>query len=182
VLKGGMNAYQYAPNPAGWIDPLGLRKKNKNKKAPCPICSGTPCQGTKNPSRGASAFQSNKWYPNKDRWSNVILPKGTTVYTLYPYGPKPGGFFADGSTLAASKKSVSTYHDATQVGHSGNSKLFPRGPRQQVQAFTLKEDRCVGKAYALANDQYGPGGAQYYITAKDRMSMGKGLIMDLTSK
>jgi RHS repeat-associated protein len=178
-LLGGMNAYQYAPNPTGWIDPLGLR--NRKKKAACPICSGTPCGGTKNPSRGASAFQSNKWYPNKDRWSNVILPKGTTVYTLYPYGPKPGGFFADGSTLAASKKSVSTYHDATQVGHSGNSKLFPRGPRQQVQAFTLKEDLCVGKAYALANDQYGPGGGtQYYITAKDRMSMEKGPIMDLT--
>ena len=40
----------------------------------------------------------------------------------------------------------------------------------------------VGKAYALANDQYGPGGGvQYYIPAKDRMSMTKGPIMDLTS-
>jgi len=61
------------------------------------------------------------------------------------------------------RKSVGAYHEATQVGHSRNSKLLPRGPRQQVQAFTLKEDLCVGKAYALANDQYGPGGGtQYY--------------------
>lgn len=121
-------------------------------------------------------------HPNKDRWSNVILPKGTTVYTLYPYGLKLCGFFADAYSLAASKKSVSTYHEATQVGHSGkNSNLFARGPRQEVQAFTLKEDLCVGKAYALANDQYGPGrGTQYYITAKDRMSMEKGSIMKLT--
>jgi RHS repeat-associated protein len=146
-LLGGLNAYHYAPNPTGWIDPLGLRKKNK--KAACPACSGTPCRNARNPSRGASRFQSGDHYPNKDRWSNVILPKGTTVYTLYPYGPKPGGFFADASTLAASKKSVSAYHEATQVGHSGkNAKLFAFGPRQQVQAFTLKEDLCVGKAYA----------------------------------
>jgi RHS repeat-associated protein len=180
-LLGGMNAYQYAPNPTSWIDPLGLR--NRNKKAACPTCSGTPCGGTRNPSRGASRFQSNKWYPNKDRWSNVILPKGTTVYTLYPYGSKPGGFFADANTLAASKKSVNAYHEATQVGHSGKDPdLFPRGPRQRVQAFTLKEDLCVGKAYALANDQYGPGGGtQYYVTARDRMSMEKGPIMELTS-
>jgi RHS repeat-associated protein len=183
-LLGGLNAYQYTPNPTGWIDPLGLRPKNK--KAACPVCSGTPCGNTRNPSRGAAQFQSSDHYPNKDRWSNVILPKGTTVYTLYPYGPKgalPGGFFADASTLAASKKSVSAYHEATQVGHSGkNPDLFPRGPRQQVQAFTLKEDLCVGKAQALANDQYGlGGGTQYYITKKDRRSMKKRSIIDLTS-
>ncbi|WP_222429720.1 RHS repeat domain-containing protein [Cobetia crustatorum] len=35
-LMGGENLYQYAPNPTGWVDPLGLSKccndKNKNKK------------------------------------------------------------------------------------------------------------------------------------------------------
>ncbi|MGU5083999.1 RHS repeat-associated core domain-containing protein, partial [Escherichia coli] len=25
-MLGGINLYQYAPNPLGWIDPLGLRK------------------------------------------------------------------------------------------------------------------------------------------------------------
>jgi hypothetical protein len=112
-----------------------------------------------------------------------MLAKGTTVYTLYPYGPKPGGFFADESTLVASKKSVSAYHETTQVGHSGKDPdLFPFGPRQKLQAFTLKEDICVGKAYALANDQYGPGGGtQYYITAKDRMSLKKGSLTELTN-
>lgn len=79
------------------------------------------------------------------------------------------------------RKSVGAYHEATQVGHSRNSKLFPRSPGQQAQTFTRKEDLCVGKAYALANDQYGPGGGtQYYITAKDRISMERGPVMDLT--
>ncbi|WP_312484513.1 RHS repeat-associated core domain-containing protein [Massilia timonae] len=179
-LLGGMNAYQYAPNPTSWIDPLGLR--SKKTKISCPICTGTPCRGKKNPARGAAGFQSSRAYPNKDRWSNVTLPKGTTVYTLYPYGTKPGGFFADESTLAASKGSIRAYHEATQVGHSGNSDNFKFGARQKVQAFTLKEDLCVGKAYALANNDYGAGGGtQYYITARDRMSMEKGPIMELTN-
>jgi RHS repeat-associated protein len=179
-LLGGMNAYEYAPNPTGWTDPLGLRKRNK--RAACPACSGTPCGNTRSPARGAAAFQSSKWYPNKDRWSNVILPKGTTIYTLYPY-KKLGGFFADESTLAASKKSVNAYHEAVQVGHSGkDSDLFTFGPREKVQAFTLKEDLCVGKAFALANDQYGPGGGtQYYITAADRKRLKKRSIMALTN-
>jgi hypothetical protein len=176
-----MNAYQYAPNPTGWIDPLGLRPKTK--KASCPICSGTPCKGTQNPSRPAARFQSGDAYPNKDRWSNVMLTKGTTIYTLHPYGKKPGGFFADESILEASKKSVSAYHEATQVGHSGkNPALFLYGPREKVRAFTLKEDLCVAKAFALSNDQYGPGGGtQYYIVAKDRKNMKKGSLTELTS-
>ena len=33
-LAGGNNVYQYAPNPIGWIDPLGLCKD-------CPPCGGT---------------------------------------------------------------------------------------------------------------------------------------------
>lgn len=104
-----------------------------------------------------------------------------TVYTLHPYGPKPGGFFADESTLATSKKSVNAYHEATQVGQSSkNSDFFKKDARDKVQAFTLKQNLCVAKAYALANDQYGPGGGiQYYITAKDRLSMEKGPVMEL---
>ena len=178
-LLGGINTYQYAPNPTGWIDPLGLRKK---KNADCPTCSGTPCRGSNNPARGAEKFQSSDAYPNKDNWSNVMLPKGTIVYTLYPYGATPGGFFADESTLAESKKSVSAYHEATQVGHSGNSRHFKFSARQKVRAFKLKEDLCVGESYALANDQYGPGGGtQYYIGSKDRKKMKKGSLMDLTN-
>ena len=35
-LAGGINNYQYAPNPVGWIDPLGL---NKEKFCACPHIS-----------------------------------------------------------------------------------------------------------------------------------------------
>ncbi|WP_408063542.1 RHS repeat-associated core domain-containing protein [Vibrio nitrifigilis] len=36
-LAGGLNNYQYVPNPTGWVDPLGL----KNKKGGCP-CEHMP--------------------------------------------------------------------------------------------------------------------------------------------
>jgi len=108
--------------------------------------------------------------------------QGTTVYTLYPYGKMPGCFLADESTLAA-QKSVNAYHEATQVGHLGKDPyLFDFGPRRKIGAFTLKEDLCVAKAYALANDQYGPGrGKQYYIVAKDRKGKKNGSLTELTS-
>lgn len=110
-----------------------------------------------------------------------MLPKCTTIFTLSPYGKKPGGFFADESTLADSKRSVTAYHEATQVGHSGNSRHFKLSARQEVRAFTLKEDLCVAVAHALANDQYGPGGGtQYYIGSNDRKRLKKGSLQELT--
>ncbi|NIF45517.1 RHS repeat-associated core domain-containing protein, partial [Burkholderia sp. Tr-862] len=44
-LAGGINAWQYAPNPVGWIDPLGLSKQC----AKClPSCSDYTSRGSKN--------------------------------------------------------------------------------------------------------------------------------------
>ncbi|MGE1156580.1 RNase A-like domain-containing protein, partial [Pseudomonas kitaguniensis] len=36
-LAGGINAYQYVPNPTGWVDPLGLSSKPAN--CPSGVCS-----------------------------------------------------------------------------------------------------------------------------------------------
>jgi len=60
--------------------------------------------------------------------------------------------------------------------------MWPRlWPRLCDPGPAYVTDLCVGKAYALANDQYDPGGGtQYYITAKDRMSMERGPITELT--
>ncbi|MGY1955016.1 HNH/endonuclease VII fold putative polymorphic toxin, partial [Pseudomonas pergaminensis] len=40
-LVGGINAYQYVPNPTGWIDPLGLNANCPPKGTKSPEC-GTP--------------------------------------------------------------------------------------------------------------------------------------------
>jgi hypothetical protein len=71
---------------------------------------------------------------------------------------------------------------ATQVGHSGNSRHTTFAARTQVQAFKLTKDLRVGKASALANHQYGPGGGlQYFISKKDRRTLELGPTVALTS-
>ncbi|MDN8146342.1 hypothetical protein QZJ93_19060 [Acinetobacter baumannii] len=35
---GGDNVYAYAPNPVGWIDPLGLNSKSKNSEEENDTC------------------------------------------------------------------------------------------------------------------------------------------------
>ncbi|NIF22818.1 RHS repeat-associated core domain-containing protein, partial [Candidatus Pantoea multigeneris] len=42
-VLGGFNLYQYAPNPNGWVDPLGLAKV---------VCSGTPKDAQKKVTKG----------------------------------------------------------------------------------------------------------------------------------
>ncbi|OZO02254.1 type IV secretion protein Rhs, partial [Pseudomonas sp. IB20] len=44
-LAGGINAYQYAPNPTGWVDPLGL----SCKVGGCPGSNVDPLQSSKAP-------------------------------------------------------------------------------------------------------------------------------------
>ncbi|CAH5530977.1 putative deoxyribonuclease RhsA [Enterobacter cloacae] len=39
-LNGGWNLYQYAPNPLGWIDPLGLCKTESNADGKIRILQG----------------------------------------------------------------------------------------------------------------------------------------------
>ncbi|EUC19016.1 RHS repeat-associated core domain containing protein-containing protein [Burkholderia sp. BT03] len=39
-LAGGINVYQYAPNPVQWIDPLGLQK---TAGGACPLCNTQKC-------------------------------------------------------------------------------------------------------------------------------------------
>ncbi len=178
-LLGGSNDFQYARNSTGFVDPYGLASSPGAGSSPgCRACDD-PCAGTKNPSRGAGRFQGAGAYPGHDFWRNAVLRKGTTVYTLAPYGARPGGFFADASTLAASGGNSVQYHNLTQVGHAGVDPSM-RPARMKVQAFVVMEDICVAKSQALANPQFGPGGGtQYYVARADRLKLAPGPLLPL---
>lgn len=180
-LLGGHNVYAYAPNPVEWVDPRGLNRSkgkagstNENGAKKKQLCPTNPCK-TANPSQGARYFQSQKPYDKLDNWENIVLPKGTKLYTLAPYGNKPGGFFADQSTLEQANGSTIEYHGLVQVGHKGIAPdRFPRDPRIKVREFIVNQDICVARARALANTDYGDGGGlQYYITPSDRSALKK---------
>lgn len=160
ALLAGLNNYHYAPNPTGWIDALGLSKK-------CPkntTCN--PCIG-KNPAALATKWQGTAPYANIDVYANVVLKKGMVLFTLYPYGPKPGNYYSDKITVKSANGSATNYNNATQIAHAGNTPGL-RPMRKEVQGFTLTEDLCAATGKALANTNLGNGGGnQYFIEDSD---------------
>ena len=163
-LLGGLNSYSFAENPTIWTDPLGLAKK-------CPSnTSCNPCIG-KNPSAVAKSWQGKPPYIGVDTYTNTVLKKGTVLYALYPYGPKPGNYYSDKSTLSAANGSASAYHDLTQVAHSGNTPGF-KNMRTRVRKFILSEDVCAATGLASANPLLGIGGGnQYFIEELDILKL-----------
>lgn len=104
----------------------------------------------------------------------VIAKK--VLFTLYPYGPSPGNYFA-GSTTVLKGGSAQECNDAVQVAHAGNTRNA-RPMRTQVQAFVVKEDICVAKGTALANPHLGTGGGtQYFIENGDKSKLTGGPIL-----
>ncbi len=177
-LLGGINTHAYAPNPIQWADPLGLsskKLKSTGSGAKCPKCN--PCAG-KNPTALARSWQgpTKAPYVGVDSYTNTVLKKGTVLFTLYPYGPSPGNYFA-GSPTVLKGGSAQGYNDFVQVAHSGNTRNA-RPMRTQVQAFVVKEDICVAKGTSLANPHLGTGGGiQYFIEDGDKPKLTSGPIV-----
>nr|WP_244143596.1 RHS repeat-associated core domain-containing protein [Burkholderia multivorans] len=73
-LDGGINVYQYADNPTGWIDPLGLAKR-------CGCPCGVEPHGNQ-PSPRPSGYQSH--HIIQDRWAKANEIEG------YNYREAPG--------------------------------------------------------------------------------------------
>jgi RHS repeat-associated protein len=177
-LLGGVNKHAYTPNPIQWTDPLGLssrRLKTTRTGTKCPKCD--PCAG-KNPAAIARSWQgpTNAPYVGVDSYTNTVLKKGTVLYTLYPYGPRPGNYFAR-SPAVLKGATAQGYNDIVQVAHAGNTRgALPM--RTQVQAFVIKEDICVAKGTALANPHLGTGGGtQYFIENGDKPKLTGGPIV-----
>lgn len=108
-----------------------------------------------------------------DNWKNVVLEKGTILFTLYPHGPvgmasAPGNYFVRGYAVRSARGNARAFNDSVQVRHSGNA-TAARDMRKQLHIFVVEEDICVGKSKAKANKKYGDGGAtQYYIRDMDK--------------
>jgi RHS repeat-associated protein len=163
-LLGGLNSYQYAPNPLQWVDPLGLAKGKNKSASGCDPCCG------KDPAKEAQSWQgTSATYPGVDKYRNIVMKKGTTFYSLYSplAGVRPPGFAVTGDTLRRAGGDVQKYYRLTQVSldPGTDSSGRPRTLRTEVQEFTLTEDLCVAVGKARKNPQFGYGGAtQYFIS------------------
>ena len=72
-LNGGLNLYQYAPNPASWIDPWGLetcRLSSKDKER-----MGPPPEGMKNPHRHHIVREKAPSNWNESARQNILDPQ-----------------------------------------------------------------------------------------------------------
>ncbi|MCU6432911.1 DUF4150 domain-containing protein [Undibacterium sp. Jales W-56] len=158
-LLGGENLYAYAPNPTAWIDPLGLAKS----KGGCDPCCG------KNPAATARSWQGTKPYDGVDSYSNMVVKKGTVLYTLYPHGNAPGNYLVKGSTVIGSA-SARDYNDALQVAHKDNwDSPNARDMRTKVHAYVLNKDTCMAVGSTEKNPHLGSGGGvQYFIENSDK--------------
>ncbi len=88
-LTGGENLFAYAPNPVGWVDPLGLSKKNKKdkNKNKCDDCE--PCGSASRPWKMVYNENDGK-HKEKGYWSggNWISPKPTSGAAMLPLSVK----------------------------------------------------------------------------------------------
>ena len=147
-LAGGINLYQYAPNPLGWVDPWGWKPR---------------CAPTKDNDHNQAAFgrqwQGRGIYKGRDSWSNTMLKEGDIVY-----GGAPGqsGFYFDKATLNAAGGSRQKLWESLQV--------LPHrdfGYRGQIQAYRVKRDAIAGTGQALSQDPsiFGQGGGtQFFLS------------------
>ena len=163
-MAGGSNLYWALQNSQMWADPLGLSSKKS------PGTCNDPCAG-QDPAGEAAGWQGSKDYSGVDNWKNVVLEKGTILFTLYPHGPAgmasaPGNYFVRGYAVRSARGNARAFNDSVQVRHSGNA-TAARDMRKQLHIFIVEEDICVGKS--KANKKYGDGGAtQYYIRDMDK--------------
>ncbi|MBI3898996.1 MAG: RHS domain-containing protein [Gammaproteobacteria bacterium] len=81
-LKGGINSYQYVPNPTGWVDPLGLTAKEIASVCPKSLPKGIDYDGTvyrfENPDRINTTWDTHQW--NKAANHRYTEPGRSGVY------------------------------------------------------------------------------------------------------
>ena len=128
------------------------------------------------PVKRLAGKEVSKDYSGVDNWKNVVLEKGTILFTLYPHGPAgmasaPGNYFVRGYAVRSARGNARAFNDSVQVRHSGNA-TAARDMRKRLHIFVVEEDICVGKSKAKANKKYGDGGAtQYYIRDMDKSKL-----------
>ncbi|MGG8166919.1 hypothetical protein PGO42_09160 [Klebsiella aerogenes] len=82
-LKGGVNLYQYAPNPLSWIDPLGLKTCRTEPR----LEDGNPKEGWEHirsrhidgdhPSGAGDLFAPGTTRSDVEKYAGIIIEKGT---------------------------------------------------------------------------------------------------------
>lgn len=145
-LLGGVNNYQYVPNPVDWVDPLGLICKEKKTAA-----------------EESASYQGTDPYFGVDKLENIELKKGDKiVHITYKHdGGIAGNYFTTLEALESARAkdglvSARALNQGLQV-YAGDGRT---NYKEYVNVFEVVEDIPFGgaaKGPTKANPQFNPG-------------------------
>ncbi|WP_322401152.1 RHS repeat-associated core domain-containing protein [Massilia luteola] len=97
-LLGGVNTYAYAPNPVGWLDPLGLSGNSAQRRTSRRVAEKSdPCAAERKAAKavGWKKTDGSWWYPPNDGFYGASTKETLVVGTkLDRYGGERGRFLA----------------------------------------------------------------------------------------
>lgn len=128
----------------------------------------TPPPSGDSPSQLARGWQGSGSYPGVDSWSDTTLPKGT-----YVVGASPGQsqFYTTLDGFNATDGSAESYYQNLQIGPNTANPSYPPY-RSGVTIYQVNtEDLSAASSNALANPQFGPGGARQFFIPDYKSSL-----------
>ncbi|MFP3515126.1 RHS repeat-associated core domain-containing protein [Pseudomonas sp. SIMBA_077] len=161
-LAGGLNSYQYVPNPTGWVDPLGLS------------CVPEGCPENKVAKTRASVESNVAQSANARKSSNFNNPKdGLTAREWPPYPGSVGQIEADFTLLPGAKidrfgSPRGSFLSPEGTGYSERS-LKPGTMRDDYYVYEVQKPLTVKAGEILPWFSESGGGVQYRLDFIDNV-------------
>jgi RHS repeat-associated protein len=175
-LLGGLNPYQYVPNPTGWVDPFGLtaQKENKNRQTNS-IAASKPdfYVGPSGPNSTlpSTAFRYDRYLnddgtPNK--WGQQMLATNEGRVTYFGFEKYETGSQAADAFQIKTIQHVNplnpadtSWSDARLRGQFDTLQLYENGlPTARVPRAFGDQIDAPPEPFTSAYPEYGGGGAQ----------------------
>ncbi|EOD78298.1 Rhs family protein [Grimontia indica] len=170
-LAGGLNNYQYVPNPTGWVDPLGLANVSVN---------GACCGDSQKPDfyvgpSGPSSTLPSTGYRYERlledngspyKWGHEMLETGRGKPTYIGFEEYENAadaldaFQIKGPNIGPDENGIGSWSDARIRGKFDTLQLYEDGkPQVRVPRWAGDSDPTRLEPFAEAYPQYGKGGA-----------------------
>ena len=158
-LAGGINLYQYAPNPVQWVDPLGL-----SPMSPCPHGNGSDSRpdfyvGPAGPS-ATMPSTAYRYMNSTDSYAAKTLSEKSAPLSYFGYTKYNSGSEArDAYQIFYEKGNPNSWSDARLRGEFDTLQLYKNGA-PQVKVPMANGGKGPGEElFTSAYPQYGKGGA-----------------------
>ncbi len=163
-LLGGVNNYQYAPNPTGWIDPFGLSCKEENSKPDFYVGPSGPEATLPSTGYRYMRYKDDDGKVNKFAPMTIENKSAPTTYIgfeKYDTGVEArDAFQVKGPEIGPDHTGDGSWSDARLRGEFDTLQLYEDGELQaRVPYMYGDKDKTQLEPIAEAYPEYGDGGA-----------------------